>query len=295
MEAVIEAQEREHNRRGRNASIIFAFLVIIVMILPILTYPTPPPGQEGILVNLGLPDVGQGDDNAGPAAPAEPIPTPPQEEATPPPSQEAAPDPEPQPQEEVITTEDPEAIRLREQEAERKRQEAEAERQRQAELEAERQRELEAERQRQEAAAERRRQEEAAQKTKDQIGGLFGDGGGKGNTGTAGNQGDPDGDPNSDNLSGVSDGVGSNIGGGLRGRGIVASPKISKATERGKVVIYLCVGANGSVTEARVQLRGTTAGASAQQQALANAKKWKFSSGQLDKQCGTITYTFALK
>lgn len=288
MEAVIEAQEREHNRRGRNASIIFAILVIIVMILPILTYPTPPPGQEGILVNLGLPDVGQGDDNAGPAAPAEPIPTPPQEEATPPPPQEAAPDPEPQTQEEVITTEDPEAIRLREQEAERKRQEAEAERQRQAELEAQRQRELEAE-------AERRRQEEAAQKTKDQIGGLFGDGGGKGNTGTAGNQGDPDGDPNSDNLSGVSDGVGSNVGGSLSGRGIVANPKISKATERGTVVIYLCVGANGSVTEARVQLRGTTAGASAQQQARANALKWKFSSGQLDKQCGTITYTFKLK
>jgi len=195
----------------------------------------------------------------------------------------------------VITTEDPEAIRLREQEAERKRQQAEAERQRQAELEAERQREAEAERQRQEAEAERRRQEEAAQKTKDQIGGLFGDGSGKGNTGTAGNQGDPDGDPNSDNLSGVSEGVGSNIGGNLKGRGIVSSPKISKATERGKVVIYLCVGSDGSVTQASLQLRGTTAGASAQQQALANAKKWKFSPGQLDKQCGTITYTFALK
>lgn len=295
MEAVYEAQEREHNRKGRVASIIFGVLIIIIMLIPFLTYPTPPPGQEGILVNLGLPDVGQGDDNAGPSAPAEPEVTPPEPETTPPPPAEATPEPEPQPEKEIVTTEDPDAIRLKQQEEERKRQEAEAEQKRQQELEAERQRQQEAERKKQEAEAERKRQEEAAQKTKDQIGGLFGDGSGKGNTGKPGNQGDPGGDPNSDNLEGVSDGVGSNIGGNLRGRGIVNSPKISKATERGTVVIYLCVGSNGQVTEARVQLRGTSAGASAQSQALTNAKKWRFSPGTLDKQCGTITYTFALK
>lgn len=294
MEAIYESQEKVHNRKGRIASIIFGILVIIIMLLPLLTYPTPPPGQEGILVNLGLPDVGDGPENAGPSEPAEPEVTPPQPETAPPPAESAA-DPTPQPEKEVVTTEDPNAIRLKQQEQERKRQEAEAERIRQQELEAERQRQLEEERKAQEAEAARKAQEEAAQKTKDQIGGLFGNGSGKGNTGTSGNQGDPDGDPNSDNLSGVSDGVGSNIGGNLRGRGIVSSPKITKATERGTVVIYLCVGSDGSVSEARVQLKGTTAGASAQQQALANARKWKFSSGQLDKQCGTITYTFSLK
>lgn len=298
MEAIYEAQELEHKRKGRNASIAFAIAVIVLMLIPFLTYPTPPPGQEGILVNLGLPDEGQGIENAGPAEPSEPLPTPPEPEAaTPPPTPETAPEPEPevQPEKEVVTTEDPEAIRLREQDKERQRK-AEADRiKKEQEAEAERQRQAEAERQRQEAAEAKRKQQEAAQKTKDQIGGLFGGGKGKGETGKPGNQGDPGGDPNSDNLSGVSDGVGSNVGGNLSGRGIVASPKLSKATERGTVVIYLCVGNNGSVSEARVQLKGTSAGASAQQQALANARKWRFSPGELDKQCGTITYTFKLK
>jgi len=287
MEVRYLSQEKEHQRRGLIASIIFAILVLLVLLLPLLTYPVPPPGQEGILVNLGLPDQGQGNNNASPAEPALPQPAPQQNE-TPAPVAPPQPQPAPSAQEAVVTTEDPEAIRLQEEAAE-------AERQRQEELEAERQRELEAERQRQEAEAKRREQEAEAQRTKDQIGGLFGDGSGKGNTGTTGNQGDPDGDPNADNLSGVSEGVGSNIGGNLQGRGIVASPKIAKATERGRVVIYLCVAANGSVSSARVQLKGTTAGASAQQLALTNAKKWKFSPGEIDKQCGTITYTFSLK
>lgn len=297
MDAAYEAQEQIHKRKGRNASIIFGILVLILLFLPLLKYPTPPPGQEGILVNLGLPDQGSGTENAPPAqAPQEETEPPqPQETTPPPPSEPEVTQPDPQPQEEVITTEDPEAIRLRQEEEQRQREEAQRrERERQEELE--RQRQAEEERKRLEAEAEARRQrEEAAQRTKDQIGGLFGGGEGKGNTDKAGNQGDPEGDPDADKLSGVSEGVGGNIGGNLRGRGIVSSPKISKATERGTVVIYLCVGNNGKVTEARVQLRGTTAGASAQQQALANAKKWRFSEGQLDKQCGTITYNFSFQ
>ena len=98
MEVVYEALEREHNRKGRNASIAFLIFVAIILFLPLLTYPDPPPGQEGILVNLGLPDQGQGDNNAGPAQPAEPVPTPPEPESTPPPPvEETAPDPEPTP------------------------------------------------------------------------------------------------------------------------------------------------------------------------------------------------------
>lgn len=295
MEAVFESEELLHERRGRRAVYIFVVLVLIILFIPLLTYPDPPPGQEGILVNLGLPDVGQGEENAPPAEPAEAQPTPPQQETAPPPPAEQQAEPEPQPEKEIVTTEDPEAIRLRQEEAERKRQEEADRLQKEREAEAERQRQLEEERKRQEALAAERKRQEDAQKTKDQIGGLFGDGSGKGETGKPGNQGDPEGDPNADRLTGVSDGVGSNIGGNLRGRGIVSSPRISKATERGTVVIYLCVSTTGSVSEARVQLRGTTAGAASQREALANAKRWKFSKGELDKQCGTITYTFKLK
>jgi len=297
MDAIYEAQELKHKRVGRRASTIFGILVLILMIIPLFKYPTPPPGQEGILVNLGLPDQGQGEENAPPAETAEPEPQPPQPEETtpPPPAEPEVTQPEPEPQKEVVTTEDPDAIRLK-QEQEKKRQQEADRIQKEREAEAERQRQAEEDRQRKEAEAEAQRQkEEAAQKTKDQIGGLFGTGKGKGETGKPGNQGDPEGDPNSDRLSGVSDGVGGNIGGNLRGRGIVASPKISKATERGTVVIYLCVSTTGAVSEARVQQRGTTGGASAQQQALANARKWKFSKGELDKQCGTITYNFSFQ
>ena len=305
METIITHQERKNKKRGWRTSIMIHIALIILALLPILTYPDPPPGQEGILVNLGLPDMGEGEENAGPSEPTEAVEedTPDQPEAQPeevveeqPPREVEVEKPEPVKEKEVIRTEDPEAVALkkkREEEAQKAR-EAELERQRQ-EAEAERQRLAEAERQRKAEAA-RKQKEAEANKLKNEIGGLFGDGSGKGKTGTAGNQGDPDGDPNANKLEGISTGSGT-VGGGLGNRGVLNSPRITDNSQKaGTVVVKVCVNNSGSVVSAEFTQRGsTTADSQLKSLAVANAKKWKFSTGSVDRQCGTITYRFKVK
>ncbi|MCB0634422.1 MAG: cell envelope integrity protein TolA [Saprospiraceae bacterium] len=301
MESIITQQERKNSNRGKVVSVLVHIGLIILALIPLLHYPDPPPGQEGILVNLGLPDIGQGDDNAGPTAAAEPEQaeeTPAVEESQPEPEPEAV-EPEPVPEKEVVKTEDPEAIALkRKKEEERKRQE-EADQKRKAE-EAKQKAEAEAKRKAEEAARKKaeedaRRQAEA-DKLKSDIGGLFGDGGGKGNTGTAGNQGDPNGDPNASNLEGISTGSGK-VGGGLGGRGVLRSPAVTENSQKaGTVVVKVCVDSNGKVTSATFTQSGsTTADSQLVNAAIRNAKNWQFSNGAVDSQCGTITYNFKVK
>ncbi len=308
MEAFVTQQEKKNKKRGLTTSIILHVALIILALLPLLTFPDPPPGQEGILVNLGLPDVGQGDDNAGPSAPTEPVEAEPEEtepieEETPPPTvekPEPKTEPTPTPPKEVVTTEDPEAIALK-----KKKEQEEAERKRKEREEAERKRkeqEAEAERKRKEAEAarkaeeERKRKEAEADALKDEIGSLFGDGKGKGNTGKPGNQGDPEGDPDASKLEGISTGTGT-VGGGLGNRGVLGAPKITDNSQKqGTVTVKVCVDRNGTVTSAEFTQRGsTTSDNQLKRLAVDNAKKWKFSQGEVDKQCGTITYRFKVQ
>lgn len=291
-------QEEQNKQRGMVISIIIHVTLLVLALLPLFTYPDPPLGQEGILVNLGLPDEGQGFENAGPAEPlaeAEPLPEPEYEEAPPveevveEPQLDPEPDPEPAPQKEVVEAEDPEQIALRREE-ERKRREAEAA------ARAERERQQREEEARRQAEAERQRREQEAKEMKDQIGGLFGSGGGKGETGKEGNQGDKDGDPDATKLEGISSGAGQ-VGGGLGDRGVLRAPRPDDASQQtGRVVIEVCVDINGNVTRAEFTQRGsTTANAELVNIAVTNAKKWKFSKGEVERQCGTITYNFRVR
>jgi TonB family protein len=290
MDIASQAEER-NKKRGMYTSIAVHIGLLLLALLPLLTFPDPPPGQEGILVNLGLPDMGEGDDNAGPAEPTAPVeevePTP-EPEATPPPVPETK-KPEPVPQKEVIKTEDPDAVALRK---ERERQEAE--RKRQEQIEEQRRREEEA-RKRAEAEADAKRQAEA-DALKKELGGLFGDGGGKGNTGKPGNQGDPGGDPDASKLEGISTGSGS-VGGGLGSRGVASAPKITdNSQQQGTVVVKVCVNSSGDVISAEfTQLGSTISDSRLKNLAVSNAQRWKFSPGSVDKQCGTITYRFRVQ
>ena len=76
----------QHEEKNRKTGAAFSFVVHIVLfalaLLPFLTFPDPPPGQEGILVNLGIPDVGQGEENA-PIASSEPEESEPETQPTP--------------------------------------------------------------------------------------------------------------------------------------------------------------------------------------------------------------------
>ncbi len=295
-EFISHQKQQKDKERSLVTTFLFHLVLIILALLPLLSYQIPPPGQEGILVNLGLPDVGQGDDNAAPAETSEEEEeTQPEEEVEPEPQPETPKEktkPEPVKEKEVIKTEDPEAIALkRKKEQEKKAQE---ENERIEREEARKKTEADAKK-KAEADADAKRKADA-QKTKDQIGGLFGDGKGKGNTGKPGNQGDPDGDPNADNLKGISTGSGK-VGGGLGGRGVLASPKVTDNSQKqGSVVLEVCVDGAGNVTSAKYTQRGSsTTDSQLVSVAESNAKKWKFSAGGPDKQCGTITYNFKLQ
>lgn len=292
MSMVVSHEEEKNRRRGKILSIVIHVTLLIMALLPLMTYQDPPPGQEGILVNLGLPDQGQGDENAGPAEPvqpeeeAQPQPEEPQEEEKP---QEVK-KPEPVKEKEVVQTEDPEAIALK-----RKKEQE----QKQKEEEARQQREAEAKRKADEAARkaeEDRKRKEAEAKDFGKSLGLEGLGKGKGNTGKSGNQGDPNGDPNASNLEGISKGTGK-VGGGLGNRGVVSAPKLTENSQKeGTVVVYVCVDNGGNVTSAKVQQGGTTTvDNNLRTAAVNNAKRWRFSAGGSDEVCGTITYTFKLQ
>lgn len=308
MEAIVSHQEQKNKRRGVTTSVIVHILLILLALWPLLTFPDPPPGQEGILVNLGLPDIGEGDNNAGPAVPAEPEETQPEEvEEDIPETEESVPEEvsEPEPVEkpvekEVVKTEDPNELALkRKKEEERKRQE-EADRKKK-EAEAKKIRDAEAKRKAAEEAEAKRKAEEARKKAeadalKDQIGGLFGDGEGKGNTGKPGSQGDPNGDPDASKLEGISTGRGQ-VGGGLGSRGVAKThTPTDNSQKQGTVVVKVCIDKSGNVISADFTQGGsTTNDATLKRIAINSAKKWRFQPGNVDKQCGTITYNFRVK
>ncbi|WP_116124415.1 cell envelope integrity protein TolA [Lewinella sp. IMCC34183] len=323
MNTTLSESERRGDRTGKITAVLGTVLIVVLLIWPIFFFQNPPPGQPGILVNLGFVDMGQGDENA--AAPSEPevtevAPAPPAP-ADPPPPPPPAVDPKPKPQQrDVVVTEDPAEVALRKQkareeaarqaEARRVQQEADAERRRQqqeAEAERRRQQQIEAERRRQQEAAEaarraeveaeRRRQAEA-DALKGQLGGAFGQGGGKGNTGNSGNQGVDDGDPNSDRLSGMSTSDG-RVSGGLGGRGVKASPPVQENSQvSGTVVIEVCVNPDGQITRAVYTQNGSsTADPKLVAAATTNAKRWRFDANPMApaEQCGRISYNFRVQ
>ncbi|PSR15147.1 MAG: hypothetical protein C7N36_01160, partial [Bacteroidetes bacterium] len=202
------------------------------------------------------------------------------------------------PTRDVVTTEDPNAIAIQKKkqqeaadakakaDADRKASEAEAERKRQADAAAA------------EAEAKRKAQQAAAAATKDQVGGLFSSGGGGGTTNKPGDGGAVDGSPNSSAIGSKSFGSGT-IGGGLGNRGVSSSPQLVENSQKtGVVVISLCVSADGKVDPSSVKFtqRGsTTTDSQLVNAAIRNAKQWGFTRGNVDNQCGTITYNFKVQ
>lgn len=309
----VNERQEGNERKARLSSITVLLLLLAIFVFPFFTYPDPRPEQAGVLVNLGIPDVGQGEENAAPAAASKPEvkPEPKPEPPKPEPKVEPKPEPKPEPvqEEKVTTTEDPEAVRIRQAEADKKRkdqekadqkrqQEQDAKRKADAEAEAKRKAEADAEARKKAAEAAAKAKRDAESKaTKDAIGGLFGGGEGKGNTGKDGSQGDPNGDPNASKLTGISTGV----GGGLSGRGVARRGKITDNSQKeGQVAVKICVDGDGKVISANFTQGGSFGAAASdatiRSRAIASAKKWEFDKNpSLDKQCGTITYKFKLR
>src|SRR5687768_10953090 len=256
--------------KGWMISLITHVVIMALFFLPILYLNTPPPEEEGVMVSLGLPDEGQGEE------------TPMGEESEPQPESETSPS-EPveemktrQPQKTVssriVTSNEQDEVRVKEAEAKR-----------QAQAESNRK------------AAEEAKRQEAYNSTKKSYGDLLG-GSGKGNTGKPGSQGDPSGDPNASALEGISKGSG-RVGGGLGNRGVLHEPRISDASQKtGRVVISVCVDKNGKVIRADYTQKGsTTTDSELKDIAKRAALQFKFTDSDIEEQCGTITVDFKIK
>jgi len=263
------------NRRGLIGTIIYHALLLLLLVFAGLTFPYPPPDEEGILVNFGTDQTGFGDfepmgddQQAGnPDMEVSQVQEPVDEvnDYTEPVRRtEVTTPPDPRP---VDQTQDVEETRVKEQptpeELERRRQE-ELERQRQAELERQRQEELEKQRQ---AELERQRIEQERQQQAERLNNLgrnaFGNQGvgqtegSEGVTQGAGNQGDPNGSPDSDNYS-TGGGLGNNpysYGLGSRqARGTWPLPNVAgcDVTQKIEVTVEIQVDRDGNVVNAVV-------------------------------------------
>ena len=271
LESPVNTPEQASQGRGWIVSLLMHILVIIALCLPMIVFRTPPPEQEGLLVNLGLPDEGQGQE------------TPKGSEEKPSPTPEEIVDQEPvkevnkkaaakAPTQKSITSNEQSEVLAKESES-RKAAQAEAQRQ----------------------AAEEAQKQAAYAKTKKSYGDLLGTGG-KGNTGKPGSQGDTNGDPNSNILEGISNGSG-RVGGGLGKRGVLHEPQISdKSQKTGTVVISVCVDKNGKVIKADYTQKGsTTTDSELKEIARKAALQFKFTPSEIEEQCGTITVDFKIK
>src|SRR5688572_5433751 len=267
------AEGKSHALQGRGwiVSLITHLVLVAILFLPMFAFQDPPPPeQEGVMVSLGLPDQGQGDEAPSKSEEKpEPQPEPVKEvvKSTPPTKT-----PQKQVTSKVITSNEQDEVRVREA-SERKQAEAESQRK----------------------ASEAAKQQAAYNSTKKSYGDLLG-GSGRGNTGTPGSQGDPSGDPNAKALEGISKGSG-RVGGGLGNRGVLHEPRISDVSQKtGRVVIRVCVDKVGKVIKAEYTQKGsTTTDSELKEIAKKAALQFKFTDSDIEQQCGTITVDFKIK
>jgi len=261
-------------RRGLIGTIIYHALLLLLLVFAGLTFPDPPPGDEGILVNFGTDETGFGDfepegDDQQAGEPDEPvvqetdeiveeIVEPVQEE------QEAYTPPDPEP---VDQTQDVEEVQVKEEskptpeELERQRLERERiERERREEEERLEQERIERERREEEERIEREKQEKAARLNnmgRDAFGnqGVGETEGSEGITEGTGNQGVTTGSPDADRY-GTGDGLGDGVSfGGLGSRrGSVPKPNLEgcEVTQKIEITVDIQVDRDGKVISAIV-------------------------------------------
>lgn len=305
------------NRRGLIATIVYHTLLILLLVFTGLTFPDPPPEEEGILVNFGTDDSGFGafepkgdDQQAGdpeleiveqaeeiPEDVADPIPEP---VYTPP-------DPTP-----VDNTQDVEEVKVKEdpkptpEELQREREDRERiqrERDEQQKIEKERieMERIEREKQEEEERIEREKQAQAERLNnlgKNAFGkqGVGETEGPQGITEGSGNQGDPNGSPDSDRYEtggGLGDNPSSYGLGSRKARGSWPHPNMSGCviTQKVVVTVQITVDRDGNVVKAIVD-KATFSDDCIYKMVIEAAKKSKFSvdQGAAFSQTGWIKY-----
>ncbi len=281
MQALHVEKEKKERRKAMLFSFLFHIATIILLMLPLLKYPDPPPGQDGILIALGNPDEGTGP--IEPGGPEEPTPV----------EQKEEPKPEPKPKEEVkpkekVKSTEPlvsdQGLDINRKKAIEKKEKEERDLKEKQET-AER---IRIAKEREEAN--KREEQEAAELIKNIKKGSGG------TSGKSGKGGQVNGDENGKVEEGISTGTGM-VGGGLGGRGVVSSPALKDdSNNRGSVVVAICLDKDGNVTEAKFQLQGSTiTSGKLRDLAVSNARQWRFKPGNEERQCGIITYSFKVQ
>jgi TonB family protein len=271
LDSVTNPQEQSSQGKGWIVSLVTHIIVIALLFVTMTITKLPPPEQEGLLVNLGLQDEGQGQETPkGETEEVTPDPAENQEQDPIQPTSSRA--PVKQVAQKTITSNEASDVNVKAADAKKK---ANADAKQKADEEAQRQK--------------------AYNTTKKSYGDLLGSGG-KGNTGKPGSQGDPNGDPNSNVLEGISNGSG-RVGGGLGKRGVLHEPKIDdKSQKTGRVVISVCVDKNGKVIKAEYTQKGsTTTDSELKEIAKKAAMQFKFTLSEIEEQCGTITVDFKIR
>lgn len=271
MDPAVQARDQKSTSKGWIVSLSTHIVIMALLCLPFIVARAPQPEPEGLLVNLGLLDQGQGEET--PKGETQELETKPVEQE---PQREVAPAPVKSTAKQVsqksITHTEDSPVNVKEAQA---KQQAQAEAKRKADAAAQQQAEY--------------------NKTKKSYGDLLG-GTGKGNTGKPGSQGDPNGDPNSDILEGISKGSG-RVGGGLGNRGVLHEPQINDRSQKtGTVVISVCVDKSGKVIKADYTQKGSTT-TDSELKAIAKkaALQFKFTASEIEEQCGTITVDFKVR
>ncbi len=322
------ASEERHRTPAAVTSFLFHLGLLAILFFYRHEVKTLEPEAQAIVLDwggggddaaAGLPDEGQGNDPAPPGqqmedpssteavadpAPTPPAPTPPAK-TTPPKASEPSKVEVPK---NTPTTTDPEVAAVRKRQEDEKRRQTDEENQRRQREDAARR--VEADRQAAAAAeADRQRKEKEAKKGK--FGGAFGNSGatgtGQGNTGKPGNQGVPGG--TGDNPFGKTGGTGGgtgggsgtgtgvSVGGGIGGRSIRSRPKVNDSSQKtGKVIVKVCVNADGDVTSAVSTLAGSsTTDGELRSIAEKAARQFKFGTSANAEECGTISFNFRVQ
>ncbi len=284
--------------------VVHAILLLVLIFTGISTI--IPDTEEGLSVNYGT-DMNLGDGLFEPA-PQSAIEDQLVEEPKIEPVQPVSPPPapaEPDIAEEELETQDIEeslAIKKAKEEAEKKRKEEEkrlAEEKRKQEEEAKRIAE-----EKRKAEEKKKAEEAKKQQIANALKGAFSTSGqttntsssGQGNTGTAGNKGNPFGDANSNSYEGGGSGNGHSYSlGGRSLQGGLPTPQYNR-NEEGVIVVSIEVNPAGTVVSAKAGALGTTIiDASLRKEAEKAAMKAKFNAiGGTTLQSGTITYRYKL-
>lgn len=281
MQALHVEKEKKERRKAMLLSFLFHVATIILLMLPLLKYPDPPPGQDGILIALGNPDEGTGP--IEPGGPEEPTPV----------EQREEPKPEPKPKEEVKPKE-----KVKSTEPLVSDQELEINRKKAIEKKEKEERDLKEKQETAERIKIAKEREEANKREEQEAAELIKNikKGSGGTSGKSGKGGQVNGDENGKVEEGISTGTGM-VGGGLGGRGVVSSPALKDdSNNRGSVVVAICLDKDGNVTEAKFQLQGSTiTSGKLRDLAVSNARQWRFKPGNEERQCGNITYSFKVQ